>query len=524
MGKLYYKDTLLPEIPNETLTYRLIFKRSTYYYLIFCNGKYYAQTSDNTLRESGGSAKNYRIPVSEIETAEEWTYRDSTVYYYENLDEIEFLWANYDIPEGSASSSTIYFNTCLDAKEYKYRYTSRGNVSDDISMSMSAKSGELLVAIVAPRSFVEAPPGWTLSYDSGIFADNTQNQRLELFYKKVTEDGNQTITLSSSEAVRMYAILMAFPGGYGSATIYENKVIADINRTIHYMSVPDINSDKPVIWAWSFPLSGITTDVTTIPNDLERYGDPPANTPRLLAFVNNGTKTKSNRTFAYNVSGNDRAYIVAPIELGESFVLSGSVEFEIGDISKISNYYSSEITWTGILPEGTSIKLYSKIDDEEYVECTNGNPIPSLIAETDYSDSLLYLKAELSTEDSTMTPELQSIHIAIRDTTDDNVISLIFNPGNVNSIQNAIGDITVSYDGSGSLSGEGGPVAAFSEAFTPEDLTFKGHQNDVEKIVLSDISLNTELLKIEYTDESFTEHMELTSVTLSAVITHIDDI
>lgn len=105
---------------------------------------------------------------------------------------------------------------------------------------------------------------------------------------------------------------------------------------------------------------------------------------------------------------------------------------------------------------------------------------------------------------------------------DDYTIALNFDSGCTNSIQRAAGDITVSYDGSGTLMGRGGPVLAFEQVFTPTGLDPKNDPHDVEHIEL-DVEVDATLKRVFYTSSYETEHIDL-NVAVSGVLTHVDDL
>lgn len=107
---------------------------------------------------------------------------------------------------------------------------------------------------------------------------------------------------------------------------------------------------------------------------------------------------------------------------------------------------------------------------------------------------------------------------------DSNTLLLCFNPGTPYSIQRAAGDITVAYDGSGTLMGQGGPVLAFERTFTPVDLDPKNNPHVLEHIAVSDIKAVGALMRIQYNNRYETEHMELSGITAIGALTHVDDI
>lgn len=115
--------------------------------------------------------------------------------------------------------------------------------------------------------------------------------------------------------------------------------------------------------------------------------------------------------------------------------------------------------------------------------------------------------------------DIESIEVV-----DENTIVLALFDGNMKSIQNSIGEVTVIYDGSGSLMGIGGAVEAFEVKFTPEELTYKGHQNDVEHIEIVGVQATSNLIEILYIDSRCVEHIEIADVIAVGSLISIDDI
>lgn len=118
----------------------------------------------------------------------------------------------------------------------------------------------------------------------------------------------------------------------------------------------------------------------------------------------------------------------------------------------------------------------------------------------------------------------RSVQSVTQDENDASLLYLTLPSGNVNSIQNAVGNVTVTYDASiGRLRGLGGPVASFSEDFTPNGLVAKDNPNTTEHIEVI-ASASATMIRIYYHDrKSSDEHLEL-SASASAVLTHIGDL
>lgn len=107
---------------------------------------------------------------------------------------------------------------------------------------------------------------------------------------------------------------------------------------------------------------------------------------------------------------------------------------------------------------------------------------------------------------------------------DPQTLILNFGPGCTNSIQRAAGDITVAYDGSGTLMGQGGPVLAFEKTFTPVDLDPKNNPHDVEHVNISSMESAPKLLRVYYLCTNNDEHIVIDHVVSTCSLTAIDDI
>lgn len=85
--------------------------------------------------------------------------------------------------------------------------------------------------------------------------------------------------------------------------------------------------------------------------------------------------------------------------------------------------------------------------------------------------------------------------------------------------------VVLAYDGTGSLTGNGRPVAAFEAEFDPQGIAYKGDQNDAEHIEITSIQVKGTLMRLYYSDYSApAEHIEIGNITATGVLTHVDDI
>lgn len=112
MAKFYYNGVLLPEIPQDVLAeypycwirknttsgnYDLVFGKQSWYYN---NGVYCQNETDE---------KWYTIPIATSTDATAWNFNKTTTGSF-GVDTARFVfWSNHNIPNGSATSATIYF-------------------------------------------------------------------------------------------------------------------------------------------------------------------------------------------------------------------------------------------------------------------------------------------------------------------------------------------------------------------------------------------------------------------------------
>lgn len=204
-------------------------------------------------------------------------------------------------------------------------------------------------------------------------------------------------------------------------------------------------------------------------------------------------------------------------------VPSGSAEFSTDVIQAVSNVKASYISWEADVPAGTTLNVYAKLSTGEYALCENGGVIPCLTAGLDLTAETLRFKVEMATEDPTLTPVLAGIHIQVYDRSDDYAVVLCFDAGNTKSIQRAVGDITIAYDGSGTLMGQGGPVLAFEQTFSPIGLDPKNNPHDGERISV-DMSVDGNLLRIYYSNAYETERVSISDISVVGALLSIDDI
>jgi hypothetical protein len=198
---------------------------------------------------------------------------------------------------------------------------------------------------------------------------------------------------------------------------------------------------------------------------------------------------------------------------------SGSSVYTVPGITCMAA--SSAITWTEDKPAGTSVTVSVSTDGSSYTAVTNGG---QFLPPGSYDNATAYIKVKLATTDATVTPTVSSLHFVMQTTEDQYSMILEMEPRQ--RILNAVGQITVAYDGDGSLVGEGGPVAAFSVSFVPADLVAKNNPHDPEHIEISSVAATGTLTKINYANTAAQDqgHIEIASITATGTLTNVNNI
>lgn len=223
-------------------------------------------------------------------------------------------------------------------------------------------------------------------------------------------------------------------------------------------------------------------------------------------------------------SNNEFGYIYPLVDIvfgGPEYVPNGTAEFMATRMSEVTEAVEPCIDWDEDVPEGTTLQVFSKINNGKYTKCEKGAPIPGINTGMDLSNLDLRIKVEMATSDPSITPSVSRISLYFQTEDDSKVISLRLGAGNVNSIQNAAGEVDIEYNG-GVLSGSGGPVEPFVYSFIPSGLAPKNHPNGMSHIGIA-VQATGKLMPIAYVDANWGEHIGI-DVSASGTLTHIDDI
>ena len=122
MAKYYYNGVLLPEIPEDVLAqypYCWIRKdaANAKYNLVVASTPWYYNGTNLTRGNTSVSIPYFSIPISNYENAETWGSAATSSNEFGLAANRTVLWANHDIRNGSATSTTIYFYATEPVKE-----------------------------------------------------------------------------------------------------------------------------------------------------------------------------------------------------------------------------------------------------------------------------------------------------------------------------------------------------------------------------------------------------------------------
>lgn len=149
----------------------------------------------------------------------------------------------------------------------------------------------------------------------------------------------------------------------------------------------------------------------------------------------------------------------------------------------------------------------------QWIEVSNGDIITS--------DTNLWIRATLSTEDTAITPILQDLWLEEPDAPQDKILITMDWCGRFNNVE---GDLTVKYDASkGNLAGVGGAVESFTEIFTPTDLVPEPNPGVAETIT-SLPNINTAFTKVEYNNRHASDCVVAKNPSIAVVFINVDDI
>ena len=103
----------------------------------------------------------------------------------------------------------------------------------------------------------------------------------------------------------------------------------------------------------------------------------------------------------------------------DSYYKSSGIREKIVDLSGTNPVGGTEIEWSKTTPTNTTVKVETALSTDggityaAHQEATSGSSIPGIISSTDLSNARLKIKETLSTTDTTVTPQLNSLTFTI---------------------------------------------------------------------------------------------------------------
>lgn len=395
-----------------------------------------------------------------------------------------------------------------------------------LSGSVNVNADDWVLASITTRSATTFSSGWTVLYEGAAF-ESSNNQRISLICKKATSGGSLSLTVTQASSARIYINLLSI-GNIGGFE-YVAGLKATSPTAVSSISVPNKVSGEKLIWTCSAPLWATAAPYgywTTSPADLIRYSIPDTSIqPRQASFLDLGSGQATSRTFIPIASS--PCEVVAVGLLGGNYNESGSALYGPYDLSSAELHVDSDISWTATIPNGTTLSVKTAVRNdsttpasEEFVATISGQPIPNLTNEQNVSSAKLWIKVEMTTSDTTVTPELMVMSWYVVNAVDPSRIKISLT--DAGRLKHPQGLVTVNF--TGSMSGAGGSaVAPFTMTFTPANITPTFNPNDAERMSITPTI--TALLKRIYYEEyqAGNERMSITPVITTALI-HINDL
>lgn len=531
MSNPYFNGTQLPSVPasfSNSYPYRVIIRNlsDTNWILLGCTQKMWYDSSKDSpaINQSAGSMGRCFYSAD----TDTWGELGTGNWYYTYS---RLLWSSYDIPIGSTTGSEIYFKAAIPTVSPLHLVntweSAIGNGVSELSMNLSGcAQGNLLLLAYTTRGAnnqIALSEGWTSLGGGNNASDSGDTYQRIFFAYKLVDSENESIVLQQTETKRIYAVCSEY---YGAKSATLRNDLATMGTSNYTVSATKENPEDIVVYATSSAYYGSGRLQTVTPADIQKIeGDSTAE--RLACWFDGGLGAIGHTFQTFN-SSEARDAILECVQLYSrklGYASQGTAELSLPTANNIAHYGSSVVKWDADTPDGTTCQVYFRKNLGSYQECSNGGSLPGLSYGEDITQENLFIQVVLSSEDVKKTPSFSGLQVTIQDLEDQDTIVLSFPTGNINSIQNAVGEVRVKYDGSGTLKGLGGPVLAFDQAFTPAGLMPKNNPNDAEHLDVSNIEALGVLMRVYYTGLNHPgENIEVSDVYASGTLTHVDDI
>lgn len=177
---------------------------------------------------------------------------------------------------------------------------------------------------------------------------------------------------------------------------------------------------------------------------------------------------------------------------------------------------SCRIRWQETKPTDTDIIIEYATGETQggWQEVSNGDIITS--------DTNLWIRATLSTEDTAITPILQDLWLEVASAPQDKILITMDWWGKFNNVHDKI---KVLYDASkGSLAGAGGAVDSFEVEFTPQDLVQTPNPNEEELIKAYPYEISLDFKEIDFQSRYAEEHLKAYPYEIVLDLKHVSEI
>lgn len=199
--------------------------------------------------------------------------------------------------------------------------STQNSVTSGTTLTVSAQVAvdDFVVLAVVARSALTVPAGYTLLYSENLQGSD-YTQTVYLYTKKITTSGTESVTLTQTNAARMYAILHVMEN-VASASYTGGTMNFSFTSTSTSMSkqISKPQANTACLWAIScvYASTGSTRSYNASPDDMTRtQSDTPSNGVRLVTFFDNGTAAQTH-TITYTNQSSNRPYTIDAIVLHE---------------------------------------------------------------------------------------------------------------------------------------------------------------------------------------------------------------
>ncbi len=373
--------------------------------------------------------------------------------------------------------------------------------------TVNANAGDIVLATISHRSTFTIPTEWTKLYESTVTLSS--NQKMVFAIKKVNISGEVSFTATQSSSGRIFLNLISISGltKIELAEEYETYSTDEITS----INVPNKTEGEKLIWGCSAPTwlteGGLWS---TSPDDLDIVSLPSNVAARQANFIDKGNGNAINRSFIPN-AGSGTTLVVAALRLIQEYTTP-----KIYTPQPIMLNGEHRLNWLEEKPIGTGILIeYATGQTQgQWQEVSNGDIITS--------NTNLWIRATLSTEDTAITPILQDLWLEEASAPQDRILITMDWWGKFNNTE---GDLVVKYDAAkGNLTGAGGAVESFEVEFTPADLVQTPNPGFEEHLMAYPYGINLDFKEIEYQNGYAEEHLKAYPYEITLDLKHVSEI